>query len=849
VYLCAPFGFMIGLGVFAHNKKSNLHSIGQHRRLIVPCFLFALFLVGNVVPQTILAQETQRNIAAIRTVDAIKIDGYLNEAAWETAPKADQFIQQSPYNGAAPSLPTDVRFLFDNSGLYIGAMMHDPHPDSILTQLGLRDATNLNADYFSFVLSPFNEGLNGFGFTVWASNVQSDFKITEEDYTHTDYSWDGVWLSEARIASDGWIVEMKIPWSALRFPKSDIQEWGMNCTRSIRRYREESTWNFIDAKIRGTLNQEGLLVGLDGIKPPLRLSLTPYLSGYVEKNPDYKDWQFSYNYGADLKYGINQSFTLDMTIIPDFGQTPPDDKIYNLTPYEIKYSEKRQFFTEGTELFDKGGIFYTRRVGSTPIGYETVYDEVDSNEVVEKNPANTRLINATKISGRTNHGLGIGVFNGMSANTWATIEDTVTGETRRFLTQGFTNYNMLVLDQALKNNSYFSLVNTNLYRADIGYSANVSGVDFRFANKPYTHAVSGNLFVSQKYYAHKKPGFGYAAYWTAGKISGNFLYSYYQVIQDNAYDPNDMGFNTRNNKFNNTIELAYNIYDPFWKVLNWYNDLTISYNSLYTNLEYTSMEISFSTRTTTLKHLTLGADLDIIPDGMDYYEPRVEGWKYSTPGYLFNGYYLSSDYRKPLAIDVRLGYAYASRYKTSYGELQIRPRFRPNDRLLFIYTFYTEKTNNDAGYVMDSLDTSGNEVILFGRRDVHTITNILQANYMFSSEISLNLRVRHYWLWANYLSYYKLRPDGFLNPVDYSGDHDVDYNSFTVDLSFIWDFAPGSQISFVWKNSIYTNDNQIDYNFFRNLENTILSPATNSFSVRILYYLDAQMFKKRQVNK
>ena len=809
----------------------------------------SLVMLWLLYPGTIFSQTTKKHIQAIRTENVIKIDGYLNEPEWSEAPLAKDFIQESPYNGASPSLPTTVRFLFDNSGLYIGAVMHDPHPDSILTQLGLRDATNLNADYFSIVLSPFNEGLNGFGFTVWASNVQSDFKIKEEDHTRTDYSWDGVWLSDARITEDGWIVEMKIPYSALRFPKNDIQKWGMNCTRSIRRYREESTWNFINARIRGTLNQEGLLVGLDGIQPPLRLSLTPYLSGYVEKNPDYKNWQFSYNYGADLKYGINQSFTLDMTIIPDFGQTPSDDKIYNLTPYEIKYSEKRQFFTEGTELFDKGGVFYTRRVGATPVDYNGAYNDLDSNEIVEKNPANTRLINATKISGRTNGGLGIGIFNGMSANTWAIIEDTLTGETRRFLTQGFTNYNMLVFDQALKNNSYISLINTNLYRADVGYSANVSGIDFRFANQPYTHALSGNIFVSQKYDVHSKPEIGYAANWSAGKISGNFLYSYHQVIQNDTYDPNDMGFNTRNNKFNNSIELEYNIYDPFWKVLNWYNEFSISYNTLYSGLKYTSMEVAFSTRTTTRKHLTLGADMNLLPDGMDYYEPRVDGWKYSDPGYLYNGYYLSSDYRKKLAIDLRLGLAYSSRYKTSSGEMQIRPLFRPNDRLLFIYTLYTEKTNNDAGYVMDSLDAGGNEVIVFGRRDVRVLTNILDANYMFNSAMSLNLRVRHYWLWANYLSYYRLRPDGYLDPITYTGNPDIDYTSFTVDLSFIWDFAPGSQVSFVWKNSIYTSDHQIEYNFFRNLENTLLSPATNSFSIRILYYLDAQMFKKRQVNK
>ncbi len=808
------------------------------RLIFLLLFIFILIIQG-------ISQSAKKSISAIQTGETIKIDGILDEESWITAPAADEFIQQRPYNGSPASLPTQVRFLYDNSGLYIGALMYDPSPDSILKQLGLRDSDNLNADFFTFMVSPFDDGLNAFAFRVYASDVQTDYKVSSESDFHIDESWDAVWQSKARINSQGWVVEMKIPYSAIRFSKKDIQTWGMNCQRDIRRTRELSSWNFIDAKVRGIVNQSGLLLGISGIKPPLRLSLTPYVSGYAEKKPDYKEWQFSYNYGADLKYGINQSFTLDMTLIPDFGQVQSDDKIYNFSPFEIHYSEKRQFFTEGVELFDKGGIFYTRRVGNEPEDYDKAYDNLDSNEVVKENPTQTRLINATKVSGRTNKGLGIGVFNGISANTWATIQDTVTGNKRRVLTQGFTNYNMLVLDQALKNNSYFSVLNTNLYRADNGYSANVSGIDFKFANKPYTHAVYGNAFISQKYYAHDTPEFGYAFEWEAAKISGNFQYGYRMEVQNDTYDPNDMGYNSRNNRFENEISLEYNIYEPFWKVLDWSNEISFEYNTQYTGLNYTSFTISGSSRTNTRKYLTLGVNFEINPDAYDYYEPRVDGWKYNSAGYVVFGGFTSSDYRKKLALDTRVSLAYSSRYLTSYYELELRPRFRPNDRLFFVYTFYIDHLNNDAGYVLDSLDGSRSQVVIFGRRDVQTMTNVLEGNYMIRSNISLNLRLRHYWVWAHYLSYFKLRPDGFLDPSDYSGSQDVDYNSFNIDFSFIWDFAPGSQLSFVWKNAITTQDDQIDYSFFRNFGNTLSSPSSNSFSIRVLYYIDAMYFKKK----
>jgi len=825
------------------NTSMNLSGYSSFRSGKI-VLIFLIVLVHGWM--TLHAQDGRKSIGAFSTREPIRIDGVLDESAWKEAQPATGFLQQRPYNGSPASFPSDVRFLYDNSGLYVGATLSDPAPDSILTQMGLRDSENLNADYFTVMISPFDDGLNAFGFRIYASDVQTDYKVSSESDFDLDVSWDAVWQSQAKITDSGWIVEMKIPYSALRFPEKEVQLWGINCQREIRRIRELSSWNFIDAKVSGIINQSGILTGIQGIKPPLRLSLTPYVSGYVEKNPYDQDWQFSYNYGADLKYGINQSFTLDMTLIPDFGQVASDDKIYTFSPFEIHYSEKRQFFTEGVELFDKGGVFYTRRVGGTPDGYDDVYTNLDSNEVVEENPDQTRLINATKISGRTPGGLGIGVFNGMSANTWATIRDTLTGDERRFLTQGFTNYNMLVFDQALKNNSYFSVLNTNLYRTDIGYCANVSGIDFDLANNSYSYHVFANAFLSQKYNHGQSPEFGYAIRWGAGKISGNFQFVYYQVVEDTNYDPNDMGFNERNNRFENGIYLEYNIYNPFWNFLDMYNDFEIKYSTLYEGLKYTSLEIDGSSQVTTRKYLTLKADFEIKPDGYDYYEPRVDGWKYCTPGYAAIGGFASSDYRKKLAVDASLDLAYSSRYLTSYYEFMIRPRFRPNDRLFFLYSLYTDKLNNDAGYVLDSLNSSGSTVILFGRRDIQTITNVIEGNYMLRSNMSLNLRLRHYWVWAHYLSYYTLRPDGFLDLVDYTGNHDVDYNNFNIDLSFIWNFAPGSQISFVWKNAINTNDNEIDYNFFRDIGQTLSSPASNSFSVRVLYYLDAMYLKKKR---
>ncbi len=793
---------------------------------------------------SVWAQENKKTISAISITSDIKIDGILDENAWESAPIATDFIQRSPYNGKPATHKTEVKILYDNTGIYVGAMMYDPAPDSILKQLSLRDGSNINADYFIFVVNPFNDGLNAFCFMVHASDVQSDFRIISTS-NQDDITWDAVWQSKARIIENGWVCEMKIPYSAIRFPKQAEQVWEINFQRDVRRTRETTTWSRVDNKVQGYVNQSGLLTGIRNIKPPLRLSLMPYVSGYLEQNPGKLGRDLSYNFGTDLKYGINQSFTLDMTLIPDFGQVPSDDKVYNFSPFEIRYNEKRQFFTEGTEMFDKGGIFYSRRIGAEPIDYGNI--KTDSNAIISDNPVQTKLINATKVSGRTNKGLGIGLFNAMSANTWATVKDTFTGKTHRVLTQGFTNYNMIVLDQTLKNNSFFDILNTNYYIPEMGYSANVSGTSFRFANKKYTYALTGEGFLSQKYYRHASPDVGYHYKLTYGKISGKFLFDFTQLVENDKYDPNEMGFNARNNKFSNTVLFQYNLTDPFGKFLSLYNSAWANYDCLYDELKYSSFSFGFDSHITTMKHLDAGINFSSDPiDYNDYYEPRVKGYWLKTPAdYNLSGW-ISTDYRKKLAIDFSLAQYLATAYHISAFSIDLSPRFRANDRLLLQCGASYNLVQNGIGYVnSDSTDLANNPVIVFGRRNVTTITNVISAEYMFNSRMSLNIRARHYWVVAKYYSFYRLDKQGLLDPMEYKGNEDINFNLFNLDLTYVWNFAPGSQLSLVWKNAISTFSRETMGSYFKDFGNTIESPASNSFSIRVLYYLDALYLKKK----
>jgi hypothetical protein len=164
----------------------------------------------------------------------------------------------------------------------------------------------------------------------------------------------------------------------------------LNITRRRQKTQQQFTWNTIDPTVNGFLTQEGQWTGLQNINPPLRLQFTPYFSTYANhypiNEPGQKNWSSSVNGGMDVKYGISQALTLDMTLIPDFGQVRSDNTVLNLSPFEVKYDENRPFFTEGTELFGKGNLFYSRRVGGRPMHYYDVYDQLGANEKIISNP-------------------------------------------------------------------------------------------------------------------------------------------------------------------------------------------------------------------------------------------------------------------------------------------------------------------------------------------------------------------------------------------------------------------------------------------------------------------------------
>jgi hypothetical protein len=813
--------------------------------MLIRTYLLLQFLLSTYYFS--FSQKPPKKLSAVRTTATIKVDGKLEEAAWKTATIATEFIEFRPTPGKpeANETRTEIFLLYDNNAVYVAGYCHERTTDSISTELIGRDQVGAN-DFVGIILDTYLDKINAVGFYVTPLGEQYDARYYPSENGEDD-SWNAVWDSESQILSDGWTFEMRIPYSALRFSKQDLQHWGMNITRKRNKAGRQFMWNEFNPKISGLVNQFGVWENLSNINPPLRLSFTPYLAAYANHYPynqsGQKNWSTTINGGMDVKLGLSQAFTLDMTLIPDFGQVQSDNKVLNLTPFEVKFEENRSFFTEGTELFSKGNLFYSRRIGAQPLHYSDVGNGLPTDHQVISNPTESKLINATKISGRTRKGLGIGILNAMTRAMFATIEDN-NKNTYEIQTSPFTNYNIFVIDQTLKNNSSISLVNTSVLRDGKDYDANVSAGVWNINDKKNLYNSNGRIAYS-RITAPGKKDLGVVAYNViAGKTGGRFNFQLWQELTDDKYDNNDMGILFNNNFLDNGVWMAYKFLEP----KKWYNRIQINFNG-YHSLRYqprayqqSKININANSQLKNLWFVGLWLGYDFKAN--DFYEPRVKGKVFVVPKRTGIDYWVNTNQAKRYSIGLEQMWRFYDLFNGVGTDLMITQLYRFNDKISLRYNLNYEPRFNNAGYA--AIDEVTNDII-FAKRDQNTVENILNLKYNFNNRMGINTRVRHYWSQVKIKSFYKLQDNGSLLPNDtYTGDQNQNYNYFNVDMVYTWQFAPGSFMNLVWKNSIHTTDQIIEEDYIHNAGNTLSAPAQNSLSLKIIYYLDFIDLRKKK---
>ena len=401
-------------------------------------------LAGLPMAATARAQQPAAHgpvptVQAVRTSSPIVIDGRLDDEVWLRATPATAFTQRDPEEGKPVSEPTELRVAYDGDALYVGVRMRDREPSRIARQLARRDQEG-EADSFWLFLDPHHDHVTGAVFSVSAAGVQGDGTVYNDSWQ--DDSWDAVWESAVAIDQDGWIAEMRIPFSQLRFPAADRHTFGINAMRYIQRKNEQAWLVHVPKKESGLASRLGHLEGLDGVAPQRTVELLPYLVGRSEfiapaagGDPFNDGARVFGGAGVDLKYRFSSNLSLDGTINPDFGQVEVDPAVVNLTAFETFFEEKRPFFIEGSNIFGNFGrtgannfwgfnraeplIFYSRRIGRAPQG-SADGDFVDA-------PTASTILGAAKITGKTGNGWSVGLLNAVTGREYAT---TVTAASR-----------------------------------------------------------------------------------------------------------------------------------------------------------------------------------------------------------------------------------------------------------------------------------------------------------------------------------------------------------------------------------------------------------------------------------
>lgn len=810
-------------------------------------FLCILMLttVAFTHAQTSTSEVVNKTIPATRTTKHIIIDGKLNDSAWQGAPIATNLVELRPSFGNIEDAKnkTEVYILYDDDAIYVGGFCHEPSADSISKELVGRDVIGVN-DFVGVLFDTYKDKINGFGYYITPLGEQYDAKYTNNG---EDGSWNSVYESKANIVSGGWTFEMRIPYSAIRFSNKKIQDWGINITRNRKKSGKQYFWYPVNPNVGGTLfSQAGLWTNIENIKPPLRLSLSPYLATYANNyplnQPGTSNWSTTVNGGLDVKYGINAAFTLDMTLIPDFGQVQSDNQVLNLSPFEVKYNENRTFFTEGTELFSKGNLFYSRRIGGQPLHYYDVENSLTSSEHIVSNPSAPKLINATKVSGRTASGLGIGVLNAVSNAQYATIEDN-TGKSRTEETSPLTNYNIIVLDQTLKNNSSISLINANTLRAGKDYDANVTAGIWDVYDKKNKWNFFGQIAVSQLLGIMPDGGnqVGYSHSVGFAKPSGRFNFNFYQNLTDNKYDQNDLGYATNNNFLEHGLWMGYKWIKP----TKWYNRLNFNFNLNYSRRylpsSYQMFEVNSNINGQFKNLWNGGIYVSYTAAQNDFYEPRVDGRVFKIPAKHLIDVWINSNYAKKYSAGLELAYYAAPKFASGGIDISPNQSFRFNKKLTISMNTNLQLRYNNVGFA--TID-AGNTIM--GSRTRYSVENIWNVKYNFNNKMGLSVRTRHYWSRVNYHQFYNLQQDGGLEATanNYPNTN-YNINFFNVDMVYTWQFALGSFLNIGWKNSIQNFDPTLERDYFKNLKSTLNSDQLNNFSVKVIYFLDCAKLKKK----
>ncbi len=811
---------------------------------IISCLVFAVSIVFGQDPVPSFAPEgtgpnypefANGTLTEVPSLEAfyldgmkIEMDGVLDDEAWDLAQTGWGFRQMDPERGAPASVPTVFKVAYDDDAIYFGMACYEDDMANMTSFLSRRDQIE-TSDMVSIYIDPYHDRTTGYNFRVNPEGVQQDFYLF--DNGNRDRDWNAVWTSEVSRDENGWYVEIRIPFSAIRFKPSENMTWGLQAYRWLHGRGEDTGWVMWDRNLNGFVSRWGYLTGLRGVDNPRKLEVLPYvLTKHVDPavEGDGDNWENSQNFGADFKYGVTSNLTLNATILPDFGQVEADSALLNLSPFETFFQEKRPFFTEGARFFQHPdfNLFYSRRIGT--------------------GDPNSRIRGAAKLTGKIGGDFSLAILA-------AATDIGVSGKTNNPFAGGEqqANYGLVRLGKEFDEGKHrVNVMGTAVNRdkssfaqADERYQRNgySGGMDFELNFSDRMYRVSGSAVgtIVDPFTDEFDPTLNpETLYGTGGeldvrKAGGKFRAVAQGKWESDKLDPNDMGFLRApdekqvygnvsyhydadgNGSAFNHAEVELEAYKNWLYAGNSGHDINSgdevwSYDRSHRQSSGTHLTVWGQHKSFHQGWIFIGKAFD----GTSKYETRTfdgeRGPLMTRPGWVNIATGGTTDWRKPLSLHIEFHGDWGDNLRGQAAEASVR--WNQNEHFSHWIGFGIRHNELDAQWLNNyrSADSApavagiGGVDYVFAELDQMIWDVTLRSSILFDRNNSLQLYLQPFLTRGNYTNATWLAtPDSYdLRPYDIDASQfDFDYGAVNLNLVYRWEYRPGSTLYLVWTHS------------------------------------------------
>jgi hypothetical protein len=740
--------------------------------LLVLCSFFTISYSQTIEKRTY-------NTAFTKTAPVI--DGLGNDECWNLVEWTGDFIQSQPVENKPPSQQTAFKVLYDDDNVYVFVRCYDSEPDKISKIMARRD--NFSGDMIFVEFDSHFDKQTDYLFAASASGAKSDAMMSGDGQNEDD-NWNPVWYMKTSFDDKGWCVEMKIPFTQLRFDKNSDQTWGLQMTRSIYRLQERSQWQYIPKGSPGVIHLFGELHGIQNIKPKHQIELMPYTVARTERFQKINGDPFNtgklskLSAGLDGKVGLSNNFTLDFTINPDFGQVEADPSEVNLTAFESYFSEKRPFFIEGQNIFQfqpdqtivihnmyADNLFYSRRIGRYPQYYPSVSN---SDTVHVKMPEATTILGAMKLSGKTKKGLSVGILESLTSREDALIDSL--GHRRKETVEPFTNYFVGRIQQDFNKGQtilggMITSVNRNINSSNLDFlhsAAYTAGLDFQHTWKERTWYLAGNAefsdvkgstrsitetqMSSARYYQRPDAKYlsvdstltslpGYGGTVKFGKSSKKRLqFETCIIVRSPGLEFNDIGYMRYSDVIYQGNWMAYYIRNPFWIFNNFY--LNTNY-WMYFNFGGKMLSRNYNTNFNAQFKNNWRLNGQFNRQSQNISTTLLRGGpSFIMPGNQSFNLNFSTDYSKKLNFFIGNYHGKGDANSTSGHEYYAEINYKPTNSLSISVDPDYGIQNSELQYVTTTT-SEGNPVYIFGKLHQSTLSLTFRINYTINPELSI----------------------------------------------------------------------------------------------------------------